>query len=380
MLGLAMILQAAIFLAAAFYRKKFLNFIMESVQEGASKYHEKATERIIQANAALARRLGLTDMISDWWIARHNRGAGGGPPDEDHKDAALGGVWEQMPPPPPRPSNAKQLPPGGPPTIDIEPEPEAWEGQPPQGYPFKELGNGHEETGFIMVNKDSAPGTGLDTAAAVPRGVNAAKKATINVAGGSTTAAAAAGGMAGKAAAGPPAALVVDMAVSAGKRVKEGIQGEAQAVASPAAGQPARVAGVRLEGGREAGNLPPAAGAGAIAPEQGQALGTAKQAPEPARLDPRPVVANREAPTASGEMWRSGATVTGTAGTSGTRREPAIPAQPVPPGGQEGPASQAIYRSQEPFAAKPAAASHKSDGGPPHHSGMPVANKKQQER
>jgi len=192
MLGLAMLLQAAIFLAAAFYRKKFLNLILDSINEGASRYHEKTTERIIQANAALARRLGLADMISDWWIARHNRGAGGGPPDDDRQDAALGGVWEQMPPPPPRPSNAKQLPPGSPPTIDIEPEPEVWEGQSPAGYPFKELGDEHEETGFIMGNKDNA-GTGLDTAAAVPRGVNAAKKATVNVAGGSTTAAAAAG-------------------------------------------------------------------------------------------------------------------------------------------------------------------------------------------
>ncbi|MGB9904525.1 MAG: hypothetical protein ACPLQO_07660, partial [Desulfotomaculales bacterium] len=64
MLGLAMILQAAIFLAAAIFRKKFLNLIMESVQEGASRYHEKVSERIIQANAAIARRLGLADMIS----------------------------------------------------------------------------------------------------------------------------------------------------------------------------------------------------------------------------------------------------------------------------------------------------------------------------
>ncbi|WP_170291091.1 hypothetical protein [Neomoorella glycerini] len=354
-----MILQAAIFLAAAFFRKKFLNLIMESVQEGASTYHEKATERIIQANAALARRLGLADMISDWWIARHNRGTGGGPPDDDHKDAALGGVWEQMPPPPPRPSNAKQLPPGGPVTIDIEPEPEAWEGRPPQGYPFKELGDGHEETGFIMVNKDNAPGTGLDTAAAVPRGVNAARKAAAS----GNAPAVATSGTAGVAAAGPPAAL-------AAKK-------EVQAMAGPAAGRPA--GGVRLEGGRETGNLPPAARDGAIAPEQVQTLDTVKQAPVPARLDPRPVVTNRKAPPASGEAQRPVA-VAGMAGTTVTPAKPAIQVQPVPPSGQEAPASQAIHRSQETFAAEPAAASHKTDGGSLRHSGMPVANKKQQER
>ncbi|GEA14791.1 hypothetical protein E308F_10330 [Moorella sp. E308F] len=328
MLGLAMILQAAIFLAAAIFRKKFLNLIMESVQEGASRYHEKVSERIIQANAAIARRLGLADMISDWWIARHNRGRGGDPPDDDHKDAALGGVWEQMPPPPSRPSNAKQLPPGGPVTIDIEPEPEVWEGRPPQGYPFKELGNGHEETGFILVNKENAHDTSLNTAGAIPKGIINSRQANGKAAM-KKEAAAAADGAATLAGEGVTTAAV-NMAVTAGKKVKEGVQGEARAVAGPAISQPA--GGVRLEGGRETGNLLPATGSKATAQNQGQTWSPAKQTPEPVNLNSRPIV-NQEALLEPREPRRPEAMVDGTANTTGTQDKPQIPAQPGPPAG-----------------------------------------------
>ncbi|WP_338826324.1 hypothetical protein MTBGP_11330 [Moorella thermoacetica] len=284
MLGLAMILEAAIFLAAAFFRKKFLNLIMESIQEGASKYHEKATERIIQTNAAIARRLGLADMISDWWIARHNRANQAGQGKEE--PPSPGGVWEQMPPPPPRPSNAKQLPPGGPVTIDIEPEPEVWEGRPPQGYPFKELGDGHEETGFILINKENAHDTSLDTAGAIPKGIINSRQANSNTTIKKEAAATAADGAATPAGAGVTAA--VNMALTAGKKVKEGVQGEVQAVAGPAASQPA--GGIRLEGGREASNLPSAAGSKVTAQNQGRTWIPAKQALELVKPDFQPTL------------------------------------------------------------------------------------------
>lgn len=347
MLGLAMILQAAIFLAAAIFRKKFLNLIMESVQEGASRYHEKVTERIIQANAAIARRLGLADMISDWWIARHNKSNQAGQGKEE--PPFPGGVWEQMPPPPPRPSNAKQLPPGGPVTIDIEPEPEVWEGRPPQGYPFKELGDGLEETGFILVNKENAHDTSLNTAGAIPKGIINSRQANSNTAI-KKEAAAAADGAATPAVAGVTAAAV-NVALTAGKKVKEGVQGEVQAVAGPAASQPPAL-GVRLEGGRETANLPPAAGPKAIAQNQDQTWSPAKQAPEPVRLDSRPII-NQELPLTPREPRRPEATVDGTAATTVTPAKPAIPAQPGPPAGQAAPLPQAIHRPQEPYKASP---------------------------
>lgn len=380
MLGLAMILQAAIFLAAAFFRKKFLNLIMESIQEGASKYHEKATERIIQTNAAIARRLGLADMISDWWIARHSRGRGGGPPDDEHKDAALGGIWEQMPPPPPRPSNAKQLPPGGPVTIDIEPEPEVWEGRPPQGYPFKELGDGHEETGFILINKEKAHDTSLDTAGAIPKGIINSRQANSNTAIKKEAATAAADGAATPAVAGVTAAAV-NVALTAGKKVKEGVQGEVQAVAGPAASQPPAL-GVRLEGGRETANLPPAAGPKAIAQNQDQTWSPAKQAPEPVRLDSRPII-NQELPLTPREPRRPEATVDGTAATTVTPAKPAIPTQPGPHAGQAAPAPQAIHRPQEPYKASPSwpnSTVRHLEEGQPRLPRMPAPNEKQQER
>lgn len=350
MLGLAMILEAAIFLAAAFFRKKFLNLIMESIQEGASKYHEKATERIIQTNAAIARRLGLADMISDWWIARHNRANQAGQGKEE--PPSPGGVWEQMPPPPPRPSNAKQLPPGGPVTIDIEPEPEVWEGRPPQGYPFKELGDGHEETGFILINKENAHDahdTSLNTAGAIPKGIINSRQANSNTAIKKEAATAAADGAATPAVAGVTAAAV-NVALTAGKKVKEGVQGEVQAVAGPATSQQER--GVHLEGGKETANLPPAAGPKAIAQNQGQTWSPAKQVPEPVKLDSRPIV-NQEPPLTPREPRRPEATVNGTAATTVTPAKPAIPAQPGPPAGQAAPVPQTIHRPQEPSAAKP---------------------------
>ncbi|OIQ53403.1 hypothetical protein [Neomoorella thermoacetica] len=378
MLGLAMILQAAIFLAAAFFRKKFLNLIMESIQEGASKYHEKATERIIQTNAAIARRLGLADMISDWWIARHNMGNQAGQGKEE--PPSPGGVWEQMPPPPPRPSNAKQLPPGGPPTIDIEPEPEVWEGRPPQGYPFKELGDGHEETGFILINKENAHDahdTSLNTAGAIPKGIINSRRANSNTAI-KKEAAATVDGAAIPAGAGVTAA--VNMALTAGKKVKEGVQGEVQAVAGPAASQQAR--GVHLEGGKETVNLPTAAGPKAIAQNQGQTWSPAKQVPEPVKLDSRPIV-NQEPPLMPREPRRPEATVDGTAATTVTPAKPAIPAQPGPPAGQAAPAPQAIHRPQEPYKASPSwpnSTVRHLEEGQPRLPRMPAPNEKQQER
>ncbi|OIQ08743.1 hypothetical protein MOOR_16620 [Moorella thermoacetica] len=366
MLGLAMILEAAIFLAAAFFRKKFLNLIMESIQEGASKYHEKATERIIQTNAAIARRLGLADMISDWWIARHNRANQAGQGKEE--PPSPGGVWEQMPPPPPRPSNAKQLPPGGPPTIDIEPEPEVWEGRPPQGYPFKELGDGHEETGFILINKEKAHDTSLNTAGAIPKGIINSRQANSNTAI-KKEAAATVDGAATPAGAGVTAA--VNMALTAGKKVKEGVQGEVQAVAGAAASQPA--GGVSLEGGREASNLPPAAGPKAIAQNQGQTWRPAKQEPEPVRLDYQPTV----------EPRRPEATVNGTANTTGTQAKPPITAQPGPPAGQAAPTPQAIHRPQKTYKASPSwpnSTVRHLEEGQPRLPRMPAPNEKQQER
>jgi hypothetical protein len=357
MLGLAMILQAAIFLAAAFFRKKFLNLIMESVQEGASRYHEKVTERIIQANAAIARRLGLADMISDWWIARHNRGS------EKEEPPSPGGVWEQMPPPPPRPSNAKQLPPGGPVTIDIEPEPGVWEGQPPQGYPFKELGDGHEEIGLIIINKENAHDTSLDTAGAIPKGIINSRQANSNTAIKKEAATTAADGAATPAGAGVTAA--VNMALTAGKKVKDGVQGEVQAVAGPAASQPA--GGVRLEESREAGNLPPAAGSKVTAQNQGQTWIPAKQALELVKPDFQPTL-DQEASLTPRKTRRPEATVDGTAAPTVTPAKPAIPAQPGPPAGQAAPVPQAIHRPQEPNKASPSwpnsTARHLEEGQP----------------
>lgn len=346
MLGLAMILQAAIFLAAAIFRKKFLNLIMESVQEGASRYHEKVTERIIQANAAIARRLGLADMISDWWIARHNKSNQAGQGKEE--PPFPGGVWEQMPPPPPRPSNAKQLPPGGPVTIDIEPEPEVWEGRPPQGYPFKELGDGLEETGFILVNKENAHDTSLNTAGAIPKGIINSRQANSKAAM-KKEAAAAADGAATLAGAGVTAAAV-NMAVTAGKKVKEGVQGEVQAVAGPAASQSA--GGVRLEESREAGNLPPAADSKVTAQNQGRTWSPAKQALELVKPDFQPTL-DQEASLTPRKTRRPEATVDGTAASTVTPAKPAIPAQPGPPAGQAAPLPQAIHRPQEPYKASP---------------------------
>lgn len=77
-LGAAMVVLALIFFAAAVYRKKFLNFALESVQKGALINHNKVSlDRIMAANAVLARKMGLTDIFSDWVFS--GRGRGGGP-------------------------------------------------------------------------------------------------------------------------------------------------------------------------------------------------------------------------------------------------------------------------------------------------------------
>lgn len=81
MLGLAMILLAAIFGAAAWYRKHFLNLVLESVQKGATSYGKIDVKKIIAANAALARKLGITDVLTDWWFSR-----GKGQPTQNYRD------------------------------------------------------------------------------------------------------------------------------------------------------------------------------------------------------------------------------------------------------------------------------------------------------
>ncbi|MFZ5650667.1 MAG: hypothetical protein ACOY4I_07425, partial [Bacillota bacterium] len=172
-LGAAMVVLAVIFFAAAIYRKKFLGLALESVQKGTLRYHDSVSlERIVSANATLARKLGLTDIFSDWAFSR--RGGRG--------------EWPEQPPPPPSGewSEKSTAGPGGfnrgngtgsgPTIIDVDPEvtkESAWEGQPPRGYPFKELpGEASENSGRDVNVRSPGPSDSVgiqETSLTVPR-------------------------------------------------------------------------------------------------------------------------------------------------------------------------------------------------------------------
>jgi len=72
--GLAMIILTAVFAAAAIFRKKFLNLLLDAVKNRkASSGGEYDTRKMINTSKTLARKLGVTDMFSDWWFSRKNR-------------------------------------------------------------------------------------------------------------------------------------------------------------------------------------------------------------------------------------------------------------------------------------------------------------------
>ncbi|MFZ5645615.1 MAG: hypothetical protein ACOY46_18785 [Bacillota bacterium] len=143
-LGAAMVVLAVIFFAAAVYRKKFLNLVLDSVQKGALIYNNNVSlDRIVAANTALARKLGITDIISDWVFSRRRgmagrtdqpppSGAGGGP-----EAAGRGpeGFSERAGTDDGHPEDGQQ---------EVRRH-RAWEGQPPRGYPFKNLPEGRAE-------------------------------------------------------------------------------------------------------------------------------------------------------------------------------------------------------------------------------------------
>jgi hypothetical protein len=172
-LGAAMVVLAVIFFAAAIYRKKFLGLALESVQKGTLRYHDSVSlERIVSANATLARKLGLTDIFSDWAFSRR-RGRGEGP---GQPPPPPSGEWSEKSTAGPGGVNRGDWMDSGPTIIDVDPEVTregAWEGQPPRGYPFRELPGGTPGEFGRDVNVHS-PGPhdsgGIqETARAVPR-------------------------------------------------------------------------------------------------------------------------------------------------------------------------------------------------------------------
>ena len=139
-LGAAMVVLALIFFAAAVYRKKFLNLVLDSAQERSLIHHSSVSlDRIMAANTALARKLGLTDIISDWMFSGRRGMASrpGSPP-----PTGSGGGAEAAARGPEGSSGAG--PDGGHPEGGQQevPRNKPWEGQPPRGYPFKGLPEG----------------------------------------------------------------------------------------------------------------------------------------------------------------------------------------------------------------------------------------------
>jgi hypothetical protein len=127
-IGLAMLIMAAIFLGAAIYRKRFLNMIFNSLQKGKASFEAKLdTKKIIAANAALARKLGITDVLTDWWFSRpRNQGERNAPDKTKTNDNVL--TPEIIVPEKPKKSRV-------------------WTGQPPKDWPYKEITGPGEYTG-----------------------------------------------------------------------------------------------------------------------------------------------------------------------------------------------------------------------------------------
>ena|GEM_PF-3047185 len=254
-LGAAMLLLAAIFTAAALGRKKFLGFVLDSVQKGATGYGEKisgSTKKILENNYMLARRLGMTSVLTDWWFSRR-RGSqgmdeGGGPGPAGNTDI---GIWEIH--------NMKRALPPGSQGVDNGAG-GTWEGHPPSGAPFKELPPGRVEGSVPRATGGGRPHPGmLDTARATPKGIRrnspsaissgapgakpgvpagrdaAAGRAGAAVSGagpaaaGSSAGNAAVGGAAAGAAAGAGAAVAVGAAAASG--VKKFAEGEIEVAA-----------------------------------------------------------------------------------------------------------------------------------------------------
>ncbi|MCL6478694.1 MAG: hypothetical protein K6T65_09795 [Peptococcaceae bacterium] len=143
-LGAAMVVLAVIFFAAAVYRKKFLNFALESVQKGALINHNKVSlDRIMAANAVLARKLGLTDIFSDWVFSGRGRGGGLGRQPSPGGDGGTETAGQEPENFSGRSGTSGAHAGGG--------EQEArrdkvWEGRPPRDYPFKGLPAGRDES------------------------------------------------------------------------------------------------------------------------------------------------------------------------------------------------------------------------------------------
>ncbi|MFZ5633692.1 MAG: hypothetical protein ACOY40_12695 [Bacillota bacterium] len=167
-LGAAMVVLAVIFFAAAVYRKKFLNFALESVQKGALINHNKVSlDRIMAANAVLARKLGLTDIFSDWVFSGRGRGGGSGrqtPSGGDGGTETAGRGPEIF---------SGRSGKGGGRAGGGEQEARrdrAWEGRPPRGYPFRRLPGGRDEEPGVTAAGDRGGGGMPGVAAAAPGG------------------------------------------------------------------------------------------------------------------------------------------------------------------------------------------------------------------
>lgn len=175
-LGAAMVVLALIFFAAAVYRKKFLNFALESVQKSALINHNKVSlDRIVSANAMLARKMGLTYIFSDWLHSGRGRRTGrpGQPPPsrDDEGTETVGRGAESFSG---RSGTGGGHPEGGERGTRRD---RAWEGQPPRGYPFKKLPEGRDEgPGDTVVGDREGPPGGKgsggmpDVALAAPGG------------------------------------------------------------------------------------------------------------------------------------------------------------------------------------------------------------------
>lgn len=253
-LGGAMLLLTALFGAAALYRKKFLSFVLDSVHKSATGYGDRiseSTRRIIENNTILARKLGLTDVLTDWWFSRKKGSPGGGSTTPGSGDITVFiKRWKALPPGSQDKENGYGT---------------AWEGNPPDGAPFKELpparaedvvprdqGSGPPPDGNKQPDRDG-PGGFLDTTRAIPRGIARTSPSTppageVHVigqtgavtsgAGAGITGGAGAGGTAGgsaAAAAGGVVAVgaVVGAAVVSG--AKKFTEGEVKATVEPSA-------------------------------------------------------------------------------------------------------------------------------------------------
>lgn len=228
MVGLAMLVLAAIFGGAAFFRKRVLEMVTEAVTGSITRNATSSSIQSIMDKLKMVRNIGIADTIMDWMDLRRRE-----PPLDKT-------------PRPARPGDNIRVDSGRFPEILDPVREEPWEGYPPEGYPYRELTgrtvydiDGEERDVWEGQPPESGPppelpagkgaGVDLNTARATPAGVAGAKAAGMAAVGtAEATAATEASAVAG------PAGVAVAVGAAAAKKVKEFTAGEAGMVTRPA--------------------------------------------------------------------------------------------------------------------------------------------------